>query len=511
MGNGARAPQEDCGRFGPLWFLQQFRGGGAMAGQRDILSVGIDIGTSTTQVIFSRIAMENTAGYFTIPKVSIVEKEVVYRSEIYTTPLLNRSLIDGDRVREMVAAEFARAGFTPADTDTGAVIITGESARKENSALVLEKLSGFAGEFVVSTAGPDLEAIIAGKGSGAQQYSEEMSCTAVNLDIGGGTTNIALFDCGRTAGKGCLDIGGRLIRLAPDRTVTYISPAAALVAEARGVRLREGEGADLGALREVCRGMAQLLEECLGLSPPSALLRQVQTPGSSWLELAGERPIRAIFFSGGVADGVYRGIAGEDPIPYGDIGLLLGEAIREGRLCTAFRLVRGRETIRATVVGAGSYTTTLSGSTITYTDPGVFPFKNVPVVKLTAEEQEAGFCGEAGPIGERVRWFLGQSDSSRVVIGLEGEADPSYRRLKALAGALARAAGELPPGEPLLLVVESDIAKALGQAVAGELGNCRPVVALDSIQVEQNDYIDIGKPLMDGLVVPVVVKTLIFG
>ena len=106
---------------------------------------------------------------------------------------------------------------------------------------------------------------------------------------------------------------------------------------------------------------------------------------------------------------------------------------------------------------------------------------------------------------------LGQSDSSRVVIGLEGEADPSYRRLKALAGALARAAGELPPGEPLLLVVESDIAKALGQAVAGELGNCRPVVALDSIQVEQNDYIDIGKPLMDGLVVPVVVKTLIFG
>ena len=100
-----------------------------MAGQRDILSVGIDIGTSTTQVIFSRIAMENTAGYFTIPKVSIVEKEVVYRSEIYTTPLLNRSLIDGDRVREMVAAEFDRAGFTPADTDTGAVIITGEIGR----------------------------------------------------------------------------------------------------------------------------------------------------------------------------------------------------------------------------------------------------------------------------------------------------------------------------------------------------------------------------------------------
>ena len=485
-----------------------------MSGKKEILSVGIDIGTSTTQVVFSRIAMENTAGYFTIPKVSIVEKEIVYRSEIHTTPLLNRSLIDGERVRELVAAEFQRAGFTPADTGTGAVIITGESARKENSALVLEKLSGFAGEFVVSTAGPDLEAIIAGKGSGAQQYSQEMSSTAVNLDIGGGTTNIALFDGGRTAGKGCLDIGGRLIRLAPDYTVTYLSPAAALVAESRGVSLREGERArerGLPELREVCRGMAQLLEEALGLAPPSPLLRQVQTPGSSWLDLAGQKPVRAIFFSGGVADGVYRGISpGEDPIPYGDIGLLLGEAIREGRLCSAFRLEKGRETIRATVVGAGSYTTTLSGSTITYTTPEVFPLKNVPVLKLSPEEQEAGFGGEAGPIAERVRWFLRQSDSSYLVIALEGEADPSYPRLKALAGAAAQAAKELPPEAPLLLVVESDIAKALGQAVAARLEG-RPVVALDSIHVEQNDYMDLGRPLMDGLVVPVVVKTLIFG
>lgn len=482
-----------------------------MSGQKEILSVGIDIGTSTTQVVFSRIAMENTAGYFTIPKVSIVDKEIIYRSEIYTTPLLNQSLIDGDRVREMVASEFAKAGFTPADTGTGAVIITGESARKENSALVLEKLSGFAGEFVVSTAGPDLEAIIAGKGSGAQQHSEEMSCTAVNLDIGGGTTNIALFDCGRTAAKGCLDIGGRLIRLEPDFTVTYISPSAALIAESRGIPLRTGEPASLADLSEVCRGMAQLLEEALGLSPASSLLRQVQTPGSSWLDLTGLKPIRAIFFSGGVADGVYRGQPPEDdPIPYGDIGLLLGRAIREGRLCSAFRLEKGKETIRATVVGAGSYTTSLSGSTITYTGE-VFPLKNIPVLKLTTEEQEAAFSGNSRLVAERVDWFLSQSDSSLLVIALDGEPDPSYSRLKSLAASLAEASRPLPPGAPLLLVVESDIAKALGQAVAGRLDGSRPVVALDSIHVEQNDYIDMGKPLMDGLVVPVVVKTLIFG
>ena len=171
----------------------------------------------------------------------------------------------------------------------------------------------------------------------------------------------------------------------------------------------------------------------------------------------------------------------------------------------------GKETIRATVVGAGSYTTTLSGSTITYTDPGVFPLKNIPVLKLSQEEQESAFRGEAGPVAERVKWFLSQSDSGAVVIALEGEGDPSYPRLKALAGALGQAAGVLPAGAPLLLVVERDIAKALGQAAAGVLAGGRPVVSLDSIHVEQNDYIDMGRPLMDGLVVPVVVKTLIFG
>ena len=132
----------------------------------NVLSVGIDIGTSTTQVIFSDLTMNNTASYFSVPHVSITAKKVVYKSDIYTTPLKTPELIDADGVKEIVQREFDKAGYTPADTDTGAVIITGESARKENAAAVLEKLSGFAGDFVVSTAGPDLESVIAGKGSG---------------------------------------------------------------------------------------------------------------------------------------------------------------------------------------------------------------------------------------------------------------------------------------------------------------------------------------------------------
>ncbi len=148
-----------------------------------ILSVGIDIGTSTTQLVFSRIEMENTTGYFSVPRISVVDKQVIYKSPVYLTPLLTPARIDGDAIRDLVEGEYRSAGFTPEQVDTGAVIITGESARKENAAAVLERLSGFAGEFVVSTAGPDLESIIAGKGSGAFQYSIDHDCTAVNLEL----------------------------------------------------------------------------------------------------------------------------------------------------------------------------------------------------------------------------------------------------------------------------------------------------------------------------------------
>ena len=180
-----------------------------------LLSVGIDIGTSTTQVAFSRLQLENTAGYFSVPQVRITDKILLHKSRPQITPLLDAFRLDGEALRAIVAGEFQRAGLSPADVSTGAAIITGESARKENAAGVLAALSGLAGDFVVSTAGPDLESVIAGKGSGAWKYSLDHHCCTANLDIGGGTTNIALFQNGEVISTGCYDIGGRLVRLSP--------------------------------------------------------------------------------------------------------------------------------------------------------------------------------------------------------------------------------------------------------------------------------------------------------
>ncbi len=193
--------------------------------REELLSVGIDIGTSTTQLIFSKLIVENEASAFTVPRISIVDKEIIYRSDVYFTPLISNTEIDGRKIKEIIEEEYKKAGINKDDIQTGAVIITGETARKENANDVLHTLSGFAGDFVVATAGPDLESIIAGKGAGAHIYSKEHSTSVVNMDIGGGTSNLALFLRGEVKETGCLDVGGRLIKINPNtREIIYISP-----------------------------------------------------------------------------------------------------------------------------------------------------------------------------------------------------------------------------------------------------------------------------------------------
>ena len=394
-----------------------------MADKTAILSVGIDVGTSTTQVVFSKLQMDNAGGYFSVPRVAIVDKEVVYKSEVYMTPLKTDVLIDTEALRDIVAAEFRKAGYRPEDTDSGAVIITGESARKENSDAVLKSLSDFAGDFVVSAAGPDMESLIAGKGSGAWQYSMDHHCRVANLDIGGGTTNVVLFEDGETLARGCLDIGGRLICMNPQGIITKVSPAAAVMAQAAGVSVSVGDRCDELKLTAVTRQMAAALNAYLGVGTKDidAILRQIKTPGSS--DFPVPEKVQAVFFSGGVADLIYHESA--DTWAYGDIGVLLGRAIRESRLFTDFQKMEPGETIRATVVGAGTYTTTISGSTITYSDD-IFPLKNIPVIKLDEELQEACFAGETEPVIRRIQWALGQNDAEHFILAMPGKRDPGY-------------------------------------------------------------------------------------
>ena len=158
-----------------------------------LLSVGLDVGTTSTQLVVSRLTVENRASSFAVPDMDITERNVLYKSPVYFTPLLDESHVDGAEIRAIVEKEYQNAGIRREDVDTGAIIITGETSRKENARAVLDSLSDYAGDFVVATAGPDLESVLAAKGAGAVELSHNTGRPVLHMDIGGGTSNLALI------------------------------------------------------------------------------------------------------------------------------------------------------------------------------------------------------------------------------------------------------------------------------------------------------------------------------
>ena len=182
------------------------------------------MGTTSTQLIVSRLTVENRASAFAVPDMAIASRQVLYESPVHFTPLLDESHVDEDRLRRLVQSEYASAGITRELVDTGAVIVTGETSRKENAQAVTRALSDLAGDFVVATAGPDLESVLAARGSGAVDYSERTGKTLLHMDIGGGTANLALIRKGVIVKTGCLNVGGRLVKFREDGTIRYVSP-----------------------------------------------------------------------------------------------------------------------------------------------------------------------------------------------------------------------------------------------------------------------------------------------
>ena len=472
--------------------------------REELLSVGIDIGTSTSSLVFSKLIVENTASNFTVPRISIVDKQFIYRSKIYFTPLLSNNTIDAQRIKEIVEFEYDKAGIKKEDISTGAVIITGETARKENANEVLHSLSGFAGDFVVATAGPDLESIISAKGAGAQAYSKEHSTSVVNLDIGGGTTNIALFVRGDLKDTGCLDIGGRLIKMDSNNRIIYIAPKIEKIIKEKDIKLELGDTATTNSLKPVVEEMVKLIKESLFLSEKSKLFDMIITNKS----ISSDEKIKCISFSGGVADYIYNEEENIDFFKYNDIGILLGEEIKKSNIFDNLELIKSEETIRATVVGAGSHTTEISGSTITYTEEN-FPIKNLPVLKLAKEDEN--YNTMANTIKNKLDWFKLENDVQSVAIAIEGKKNPSFVEVSQLANSLVLGMEDLINKKtPLVIIVENDMAKALGQSIYNLLNFNKNIVCIDNIKVDNGDYIDIGKPIADGKVLPVVIKTLVF-
>ena len=402
-----------------------------------ILSVGIDIGTSTTQLIFSRLTIENQASSYTVPRINIVDKEVIYRSRIYFTPLRSPTEIDAEAVKKIVRSEYRAAGITPEELKTGAVIITGETARKENANEVLSALSDLAGDFVVATAGPDLESVLSGRGAGADVLSKEKHTTVANLDIGGGTTNIALYEKGTLRGTCSLDVGGRLIKVADGR-ISYIYPKIQALAKDNGIEIKVGDRAYPEQLYGVCRLMAAQLAQALHLAAPDGHHPGMYT--NDGRALPPQPQIQAVTYSGGVADCIYQKME-EDVFRFGDVGVLLGKAVRADPDLNRVELCQAAETIRATVVGAGTHTTEVSGSTIRY-ERDKLPIKNVPILKVSQEDEESLETLKSSII-QQMPLFAPEGKVEQIAIAFTGEKRTSFADVQALAAAVIESAKEV--------------------------------------------------------------------
>lgn len=443
-----------------------------------LCSVGLDVGTTTTQMVVSKITVKNQANGFSVPDMTISKREILYKSPVYETPLIRGELVDGEAIRDIVTREYQEAGIRRENVDTGAIIITGETSRKENARVVLDALSEYAGEFVVATAGPDLESVLAAKGAGAVAFSKTTEMPVLHMDIGGGTTNLALIRAGKILRTGCLNVGGRLVKLEGNGTVSYVSPVLAGVCP-----IRVGQSVSEGELLTLAKELTEVLEMAAGCRPVTERLDAFQTAeAQSFWEPPGEEVV--LSFSGGVADCILE----EQPWNvFGDLGPLLGRCIRESRLLSReYRLEQ--DAIRTTVIGAGCHSAQLSGSTVFYRNVA-FPLKNLPVavVEDLSELEKIHSTAETIP-----------------VLALPAGMEPTYDHVTVLAEQIAHAWRD-----PIYLCMEQDMAKALGQALALRLPEDAVILCIDRVKLRQQCYLDVGKPLEWAL--PVVVKSLVMG
>lgn len=471
--------------------------------ENSLLSVGIDIGTTTTSLILSRLHLVNSANATSPPDVSINDKEIIYKSDVYFTPFVDEVLLDVEKLKEIVLREYLNIGIESRDIQTGAVIITGESALKENAKAVTEALSCFAGDFVVAAAGPDLESILAGKGSGAMNYSKTNHCTIANLDIGGGTTNIAVFSNGKLVGKTCLNIGGRLIKYDENKKVTYVSKSL----ESFPNMLKINDEISIDKMKNITDLMASSIFDTLEINSLKNYTtpENVKTKNSSSLELFEE--INSISFSGGVAECIDNGEG--DYFKFGDLGVSLAHSILKQEKLQKYNVVKSDETIRATVIGAGSHSTSVSGSTIFY-DGISFPLKNIPALILTDEEEKLCRMGYSEALLKRTLWAFEQTGSENIFYGFQGESY-SYKEICNIAKSFSDLGKVINLKKvPVLVMFKNDAAKAFGQALKRINPQIDRILSIDKINIREGDYIDVGAPIMQGLTIPIVVKTLLF-
>jgi ethanolamine utilization protein EutA len=461
----------------------------------ELTSVGVDIGSATSHLLFSRLVLERADTRYIV-----AERSVLHASDILLTPYRADGLIDAARLGLFIARQYAAAGLTPEQIDTGALILTGVAVRRANARAIGELFSAEAGKFVALSAGDALETLMAAHGSGAAALSLRASPTLC-IDGGGGTTKLAWCEGGRPVAMTAVEAGARLIAFDAEGRITRLEPFGARYLTAAG--LAKGLGDILAPAERAA--VAGLMADAV-----LAAVRGSDVPGLLRLPPLGPREgVPAVLFSGGVAEFVH----GRATADFGDLGADYAAALK-GRIEGAgLPVVTAREGIRATVVGASQYTVQVSGSTIYFDPETILPLKNLPVIvpdlDLAADDLDPETVAAA------VRAALDRLDLGHgekpVATALRWDGSASFARLTALArGLMAGLDAVIAQGHPLTIVLDGDVGGLIGVHLRAEEGFAGPVVSIDGIRVAEFDFIDIGEVLRSTGATPVVIKSLVF-
>jgi ethanolamine utilization protein EutA len=465
-----------------------------------LITVGVDIGSSTSHLVFSRLQLTLEGSRYRVTK-----RQVLNESEILLTPYVDETRIDVEALEAFINQQYKNAKIKRDEVDTGALILTGVAVRRRNARAIAELFAQEAGRFVAVSAGDGLEATMAAHGSGAVAHSAKTSGIVLNIDIGGGTSKFALCNSGKVQEVSAIDIGARLIAFDPDGTVVRIEESGRKHASWAGINVALGQKLSQHALRAMASGMvdklfAMLKSETL-TADTQGLLR---LPG---LNYRGE--VDSVMFSGGVSEFIYN----REKTSFGDLGPLIADEIHRRMPELGMLVMEPTARIRATVIGASQYTIQVSGNTIFITPPDAVPVRNVPVVapefNLDVDELSKDAVKNATLSALRRLDLLNARQPVAIAFHWRGSA--TFFRLQAFSHGLVEALQDiLAKGHPLTLVNDGDIGGIVGLHFQEELQLQNPIISIDGIALSDFDYIDIGALIPSSGSVPVVIKSLIF-
>ena len=464
-----------------------------------ILSVGVDIGSSTSHLVFSRIVLERLDSRYVV-----TQRETFYQSDILLTPYTAAEEIDAEELGAFIHQQYKDANVDPNEIDTGALILTGVAVRRRNARKIGELFAGQAGKLVAVSAGDNLETVMAAYGSGAAARSIRDRSTVMNVDIGGGTSKIAVCADGKVIALTAIDVGARLVCVDAEGRINRIEEAGRRFGAALGLDLKLGDPLPPQVARELTRHMADRLFEAMqGISPAEGdthLLR---------LEpLAYRGKVDEVTFSGGVSEFIY----GREKASFGDLGPLLAEEIRKRVEPWVPLIETPDQGIRATVIGASQYTTQVSGSTIFVSPLETVPLRNVPVIApLLPLEEEIDPDAVASAVTSALKQLDLAAGKSPVAVFVPWRGSATFQRLDAFCrGAVKGLEPVLTRGHPLVLAGDGDVGGLLGIHLREEMRLPNPIVSVDGLELKEFDYIDIGGMMESSGAVAVVIKSLVF-